>query len=89
MRSGLLVMRGRVTWPPHELLASIYTVAGCLALVGPLVLARGESGDGGLGELLWMTGGLLIWVFDGVAAAPGPVADDGLGDPPRCPRRWA
>jgi hypothetical protein len=68
---GLLVMRGRVTWPPHELLASLYTVAGCLALVGPFVLARGDSGEGGLGELLWMAGGLLVWVFDAVAAARG------------------
>jgi hypothetical protein len=67
---GLLVMRGRVTWPPHELLASIYTVAGCLALVGPFVLARGET-EGGLGELLWMTGGLLAWVFDAVALIRG------------------
>jgi len=67
----LLVSRGRVTWPPHQLLASLFTVAGCLALVGPLVLARGESGEGGLGELLWMSGGLLIWVFDAAAAFRG------------------
>lgn len=67
----LLVMRGRVSWPPHDLLASIYTVAGCLALVGPFVLARVDSGERGLGELLWMTGGLLIWVFDAAAALRG------------------
>jgi hypothetical protein len=67
----LLVMRGRVSWPPHDLLASVYTVAGCLALVGPFVLARADSGERGLGELLWMTGGLLIWVFDAAAAVRG------------------
>jgi hypothetical protein len=67
----ILVNRGKVSWPPNQLLASLYTVAGCLALVGPIVLARGEHGDGGLGELLWMTGGLLVWVFDGVALVRG------------------
>jgi hypothetical protein len=68
---GLLVMRGRVSWPPHHLLASVYTVAGCLALVGPLVLARVEGAERGLGELLWMTGGLLIWVYDVASAVRG------------------
>ena len=61
---AILVARGRVGWPPHQLLASVATVAGCLALVGPIVLARSEAAEGGLGELLWMTGGLLVWVFD-------------------------
>jgi hypothetical protein len=68
---SLLFMKGRVTWPPHQFLGSLYTVAGCLALVGPLLLWRGESGGRGLGELLWMTGGMLVWVFDAVAAIRG------------------
>lgn len=68
---AILVARGRVGWPPHQLLASSATVAGCLALVGPIVLARSESAEGGLGELLWMTGGLLIWVFDLAALVRG------------------
>jgi hypothetical protein len=67
----ILVNRGKVSWPPNQLLASLYTVAGCLALVGPIVLARGENAEGGLGDLLWMTGGLLVWVFDGVALVRG------------------
>ncbi len=62
----VLVSRGRVAWPPNQLLAGVYTVSGALALVGPIVLARREAG-GGLGELLWMTGGLLLWVFDALA----------------------
>ena len=66
-----LVSKGRLSWPPHQLLASTYTVAGCLAMVGPLVLARVDSSERGLGDLLWMTGGLLIWIFDGAAAARG------------------
>src|SRR4051812_25040122 len=66
-----LVTRGNVSWPPHQLLASIYTLAGCLALIGPVLLARAEAGEGGLGELLWMTGGLLVWVFDVVAVVQG------------------
>lgn len=68
---ALLVQGGRMSWPPHQLLASLYTVAGCLAAVGPIVLARGGEGESGLGELLWMTGGLLVWVFDVVAALRG------------------
>jgi hypothetical protein len=69
---ALLVSKGKVSWPPHQLLASIYTLAGALALIGPIILARGESGERGLGELLWMTGGLLVWVFDVVALVNGP-----------------
>src|SRR5207302_730924 len=65
---ALLVNRGRMSWPPNQLLASLYTVAGCLAVVGPVILARGEAAEPGLGELVWMTGGLLVWVFDVVAA---------------------
>jgi hypothetical protein len=68
---SILVNRGAMSWPPHQLLASLYTVSGCLALVGPVVLARGEASESGLGELLWMTGGLLVWVFDAVAALRG------------------
>jgi len=67
----LLVKKGAVNWPPNDLLASIYTLAGCLALVGPFVLARAESGERGLGELLWMTGGLLLWVSNVAAIIRG------------------
>lgn len=69
-----LVDRGRVSWPPGDLLANAYTLAGCLALVGPIVLARREAGAGGLGELLWMTGGLLAWIFDLASAVKGTSA---------------
>jgi hypothetical protein len=50
----------------------LVTVAGCLALVGPAVLAtrRGKSA-GGLGELLWMAGGALVWAFDLAAVVRG------------------
>jgi hypothetical protein len=67
----ILVARGKMSWPPHQLLSSIFTVAGCLAMVGPVVMARGDTDDRCLGELLWMTGGLLVWVFDLVAVAGG------------------
>jgi hypothetical protein len=59
----LLVQRGRLTWPPYQLLASLSTLAGCLALVGPLILVRAGI-HGSLGELGWLTGGLLVWLFD-------------------------
>ena len=68
---GTLFARGRLTWPPTQLLASLYTVAGCLALIGPILLHRRESSEVGLGELLWMAGGLVVWVFDLASLARG------------------
>ena len=70
---GTLFARGRLTWPPDQLLASTFTVAGCLALIGPILLYRREAGEIGLGELLWMAGGLVVWVFDLAAVAKGEV----------------
>jgi hypothetical protein len=67
----LLIQKGRLTWPPLQLLSSLSTLAGCLALVGPFVLARSGGKDGNLGELIWLTGGLLIWIFDIAGALQG------------------
>lgn len=69
----LLVQRGRMSWPPSELLASTYTVAGCLALIGPILLARREAAEGGLGELLWMTAGVLCWIYNAAALVRGEI----------------
>ncbi len=71
----ILVVRGRISWPPHELLAGAHTLAGCLALVGPIVLARRDANGGGLGELAWMTGGLLVWINDLAALVRGQYHD--------------
>jgi len=68
---GLLFARGRLTWPPNQLMASLYTVAGCLAMIGPILLHRRDSPEVGLGELLWMAGGLVVWIFDLAAVARG------------------
>lgn len=67
----LLVDRGHVSWPPTKLLSSTYTLAGCVALVGPIVLLRGEGRPGGIGSLIWLTGGMLVWIFDLAALARG------------------
>ncbi len=69
----LLVDRGRMAWPPSELLSGTYTLAGCLALIGPVVLARRERSEGGLGELVWMSGGLLVWTYDLAAVVRGAI----------------
>jgi hypothetical protein len=61
---SLLVQRGRLTWPPLALLSSLSTLAGCLALVGPLILFRSGDRQASLGELVWLTGGLLLWLVD-------------------------
>jgi hypothetical protein len=68
---SILYQRGRLTWPPLELLASLSTMAGCLALAGPVILARAGERGGSLGELVWLTGGLLVWLFDIAAAIQG------------------
>ncbi len=67
----LLVTRGRVSWPPSDLLASLYTLAGCLALVGPVVLIRRLGPESGVGDTLWMVGGLLSWVYNLAALIRG------------------
>lgn len=58
----ILVLRGQVTWPPDRLLASLAIVAGCIGLVGPLVLARSAAAEPGLGTALWWFGGVLLWL---------------------------
>ena len=68
---SLLIQQGRLTWPPLPLLSSLSTLAGCLALVGPLILARSGGKEGGLGELVWLTGGLMVWLFDLVGVLQG------------------
>jgi hypothetical protein len=84
----LLVQRGKMTWPPYSLLSNLATLAGCLALVGPIILFRSGEIQGSLGELAWLTGGLLIWAFDIAAALQGqwkaihwatPLSDRTLG----------
>lgn len=70
---SLLIQKGRLAWPPLPLLSSLSTLAGCLALVGPLILARAGGKDGGLGELVWLTGGLMVWLFDLAAVVSGQV----------------
>jgi hypothetical protein len=68
---GLLFHKGMLEWPPVRLLSGLATIAGCLALVGPVILARSGKVGGSLGELIWMTGGLLIWIFNLVGVANG------------------
>lgn len=84
----LLVQRGRLTWPPYGLLSSLATLAGCLAIVGPIILFRSTDIQGSLGELVWLTAGVSIWLFDLVALVQGqwrtihwatPLSDRTLG----------
>jgi hypothetical protein len=85
---SLLVQRGRLTWPPYALLSSLATLAGCLALVGPIILFRTSEIQGSLGELAWLTAGVSIWLFDIAALVQGgwrtipwatPLSDRTLG----------
>jgi hypothetical protein len=85
---SLLVQRGRLTWPPYELLSSLATLAGCMALVGPVILFRSSEVEGSLGELGWLTAGILLWLFNLVGVLQGqwktihwatPISDRTLG----------
>jgi hypothetical protein len=85
---SLLVQRGRMTWPPYSLLSNLATLAGCLALVGPVILIRSGEVQGSLGELAWLAVGVLIWIFDIAAVVQGqwrtlpwatPLSDRTLG----------
>lgn len=68
---GSLVSRGRLNWPPTELLADLATVGGCLALIGPILMHRKGSQEHGIGDLVWLAAGMLVWVFDLAAVARG------------------
>lgn len=70
----VLVQRGRLSWPPYALLGSCSTIAGGIALVGPIVLARWGDSAEPVGERIWRTGGILIWVFDLASVARGRIS---------------
>jgi hypothetical protein len=85
---SLLVQRGRLTWPPYALLSSLATLAGCMALVGPVILFRSTEIEGSLGELGWLTAGIMLWLFNLAAVFQGqwktihwatPISDRTLG----------
>lgn len=77
-----LVRRGGMEWPPRELLSGAFTVTGGLALAGPIALwLHGAGDDRGLGERVWMTCGLLTWLFDAAGLARGETRPNTLISP--------
>lgn len=66
-----MVRRGELAWPPTDLIQALGTFAGCLALAGPLIIRRDLQSEIGLGDLLWVAGGLLIALTDSVALIRG------------------
>lgn len=73
MGMWMLVERGQMPWPPSRLLVAVYTVSGCLGLVGPIVLFRREGSDSGVGDWMWLTGGVLMWLYNVTALVRGQV----------------
>lgn len=68
----LLVQAGAMRWPPTELFQAASTVAGCLALVGPLILWRsGIGAQPSLGDLVWLNCGLVVWVCNLISISRG------------------
>lgn len=67
--AGILFVRvgirqGWIDWPPTQLGKILATLAGWIALAGPLVLFRHEeqAGSMGVGDRVWITTGLLLWL---------------------------
>ncbi len=77
----LLVASGRMTWPPVQLLNSLYTIAGCLGLIGPLLLARSEAASGALGEVIWFACGMILWLTNATALARGEFRGETFATP--------
>ena len=48
--------------------------------MGPVILVRSGQLEGSLGELMWLVGGLLVWIFDFEGVRARSMADDALGD---------
>ncbi len=67
----LLVSRGLISWPPTRLMGSLATVAGCVAACGPIVLIRRGRTELATGDLLWMVGGILVWLHAALALMAG------------------
>ncbi len=67
----LMVDQRQMSWPPSQLLANLTTLAGCLALVGPLVLIRQDRSRAGVGDLVWLTAGCLTWLYNLAALTRG------------------
>lgn len=78
----LLVAGGRLSWPPSELLTGAYTLAGCMALIGPFLLGRRQRrNEGALGELAWMCGGALVWIYNLAAIVRGTFRPESWATP--------
>jgi len=58
------ITRGWIEWPPSNLGMMLAAFSGWVALAGPFVLFRYEENSGGmgLGDRVWMTSGMLIWL---------------------------
>lgn len=58
------VSRGWIVWPPSNLAQMLAAFAGWVAIAGPFVLFRSEDASGGmgLGDRVWMTTGVVIWI---------------------------
>lgn len=58
------IRQGWIDWPPTRLGAILAALAGWIALAGPLVLFRHEeqTGSMGVGDRVWVTTGLLLWL---------------------------
>ncbi|MCY2936089.1 MAG: hypothetical protein WCJ40_20140 [Planctomycetota bacterium] len=69
------ISRGWISWPPSHLSAILAAFAGWIALTGPFVLFRYEeqSGGMGLGDRVWITSGLFLWIRHGLELSAGRI----------------
>ncbi|GIW88862.1 MAG: hypothetical protein KatS3mg108_3186 [Isosphaeraceae bacterium] len=76
-----LVHRRQLDWPPSRLFAAATTLTGYLALAGPLVLGRRTVHAAGLGDVVWLTVGLLFWLYNAASFLRGRFDLDQLHNP--------
>lgn len=58
------IRQGWIQWPPANLGSILASLAGWIALAGPLILFRHEEQTGGMGigDRVWVTTGFLLWL---------------------------
>lgn len=60
----LAIARHWIDWPPSQIGPILSAFAGWIALTGPWILYRHEENAGGMGvgDRVWMTCGLALWI---------------------------
>lgn len=71
----LAIARHWIDWPPSQIGPILSALAGWIALTGPWILYRHEENAGGMGvgDRVWMTSGLALWIALAANVARGRI----------------